>query len=125
MTDRIQQGGLQVATVLHQLLETDIAPGTGVQPAEFWSALEDIVTEMAPENRALLQVRADMQEKINAWHKANPGADYDRGAYKAFLEEIGYLLPEGEDFAISTENVDPEVAKLAGAACTMRSTAQM
>ncbi|KAA1194472.1 malate synthase G [Pseudohalioglobus sediminis] len=114
MTDRIQQGGLQVATVLHQLLETEIAPGTGVQPAEFWSALEEIVTEMAPENRALLQVRADMQEKVSAWHQANPGADYDRAAYKAFLEEIGYLLPAGEDFAITTENVDPEVATLAG-----------
>ena len=114
MTDRIQQGGLQVATVLHQLLETDIAPGTGVAPADFWAALESIVDELAPENRELLQIREDMQARIDDWHRANPGADYDRAAYRAFLEEIGYLLPEGDDFAITTENVDPEVATLAG-----------
>ncbi|TCZ47643.1 malate synthase G, partial [Roseicella aquatilis] len=82
MTDRIQQGGLQVATVLHQLLENDIAPGTGVDPAHFWQALEAIVSDLAPENRALLAVREDMQAKIDDWHRANPGADYDRAAYK-------------------------------------------
>ncbi|TDG15062.1 malate synthase G [Seongchinamella unica] len=114
MTDRTQKGGLQVATVLHQLLENDIAPGTGIDPEDFWRALEAIVTDLAPENRALLQVREDLQEKIDQWHRANPGPDYDKAAYKAFLQDIGYLLPEGEDFAISTGNVDPEVATLAG-----------
>ncbi|MEP5566886.1 MAG: malate synthase G [Halioglobus sp.] len=114
MTDRIQQGGLQVATVLHQLLENDIAPGTGVAPADFWQALEALINDLAPENRALLQVREDLQAKIDEWHRSNPGAGYDKVAYKAFLEEIGYLLPEGDDFSITTENVDPEVATLAG-----------
>ncbi|MCX2972223.1 malate synthase G [Halieaceae bacterium IMCC8485] len=114
MTDRIQQGGLQVASVLHQLLENDIAPGTGIAPADFWQALESVITELAPENRALLQVREDLQAKIDQWHCANSGADYDKAAYKAFLQEIGYLLPEGGDFSITTENVDPEVATLAG-----------
>ncbi|PLW70356.1 malate synthase G [Pseudohalioglobus lutimaris] len=114
MTERIQLGGLQVATVLHQLLENEIAPGTGIAPADFWLALESIVNDLAPKNRALLEVRSEMQARINAWHKANPGPDYDRTAYKAFLEEIGYLLPEGDDFAITTEQVDPEVATLAG-----------
>ncbi|MEP4147333.1 MAG: malate synthase G [Halioglobus sp.] len=114
MTDRIQQGGLQVASVLHHLLENDIAPGTGVAPADFWQALEAVVNELAPENRALLQVREDLQAKIDDWHRSNPGAGYDKAAYKAFLQEIGYLLPEGDDFAITTENVDPEVATLAG-----------
>ncbi len=114
MTDRIQQGGLQVASVLHQLLENDIAPGTGIAPADFWQALESVITELAPENRALLQVREDLQAKIDQWHRANSGADYDKAAYKAFLQEIGYLLPEGGDFSITTENVDPEVATLAG-----------
>jgi len=114
MTDRIQQGGLQVASVIHQLLENDIAPGTGIAPADFWQALESVITELAPENRALLQVREDLQAKIDQWHCANSGADYDKAAYKAFLQEIGYLLPEGEDFSITTENVDPEVATLAG-----------
>ena len=114
MTDRIQQGGLQVASVLHHLLENDIAPGTGIAAADFWQALESVITELAPENRALLQVREDLQAKIDQWHRTNSGADYDKAAYKAFLQEIGYLLPEGDDFSITTENVDPEVATLAG-----------
>jgi len=114
MTDRIQQGGLQIAPVLHQLLEHEIAPGTGVEPASFWQGLEAIVTDLGPRNRELLQIREEMQAKIDEWHRADPGAGYDRDAYKAFLEEIGYLLPEGEDFTLATENVDEEVAHLAG-----------
>ncbi|PLW87169.1 malate synthase G [Halioglobus japonicus] len=114
MTNRIQVGGLQIAPVLHTLLENDIAPGTGIAPADFWAALEAILADLAPKNRELLAKRDDLQANIDAWHQANPGADYDRDAYKAFLQEIGYLLPEGDDFAISTENVDPEVATLAG-----------
>ena len=114
MTDRIQQGGLQIAPVLHQLLEKEIAPGTGVTPARFWQELESIVNTLGPRNRELLQIREDLQAKIDAWHLANPGADYDRAAYKSFLQDIGYLLPEGPDFHISTEGVDEEVATLAG-----------
>ncbi|MCB1707678.1 MAG: malate synthase G, partial [Halioglobus sp.] len=114
MTDRIQRGGLQIAPVLCELLENDIAPGTGIAPEQFWQGLAAIVTELAPINRALLATREEMQAKIDAWHQANPGAGYDRAAYKSFLGEIGYLLPEGDDFAIATENVDPEVATLAG-----------
>ena len=114
MTDRIQEGGLQVASSLHQLLANEIAPGTGVAPADFWAALEAIVSDLAPKNRDLLAKRDDLQAKIDAWHRANPGAGYNRAAYKAFLQEIGYLLPEGGDFAITTDNVDPEVATLAG-----------
>ncbi len=96
MTDRIQRGGLQVAAVLQQLLENEIAPGTGVAPEAFWQALEDIVTDLAPKNRALLAKRDELQARIDAWHRDNPGAGYDRAAYKSFLQEIGYLLPEGE-----------------------------
>jgi malate synthase len=114
MTDRIRQGGLQIASVLHQLLESEIAPGTGVNAEQFWASLEAIVDDLGPRNRELLEIRHDMQAQIDAWHQANPGAGYDRAAYKAFLQEIGYLLPEGEDFSISTENVDAEVATLAG-----------
>ncbi|MCB1853277.1 MAG: malate synthase G [Halieaceae bacterium] len=114
MTDRIQRGGLQISPVLCELLENEIAPGTGISPQHFWQALEAIVEELGPRNRELLQIREDIQTKIDAWHRAHPGANYDRKAYKAFLEEIGYLLPEGEDFAITTENVDEEVATLAG-----------
>jgi malate synthase len=114
MTDPIAQGSLQIDPLLHQLLENDIAPGTGIEPGQFWQALDAIVTDLGPRNRELLAIREDMQAKIDAWHRDNPGADYDRAAYKAFLQDIGYLLPEGDNFSISTENVDPEVATLAG-----------
>ena len=114
MTERIRQGRLQIAAVLYELLENDIAPGTGVSAAAFWQALESIVAELAPRNRELLQVRADLQAQIDAWHRANPGPGYDRDAYRAFLAEIGYLLPEDEDFRITTQGVDEEIATLAG-----------
>tara|TARA_R110001599_G_scaffold69414_18_gene195708 strand:+ start:352 stop:2529 length:2178 start_codon:yes stop_codon:yes gene_type:complete len=114
MSERIIEGGLHIATALHNLLEQDIAPGTGVSPAQFWQGLDAIVRDFAPRNRSLLATRAAMQEEIDNWHRAHPGADYDRAQYKAFLEDIGYLLPEPADFTITTENVDPEVATLAG-----------
>ncbi|MCB1674821.1 MAG: malate synthase G, partial [Halioglobus sp.] len=114
MTERIRQGRLQIAPVLYQLLEHDIAPGTGISAAAFWQALESIVSELAPRNRELLQVRADLQAQIDAWHRANPGPGYDRAAYRAFLTQIGYLLPQGEDFSIATRDVDEEIADLAG-----------
>ncbi|CAA0109708.1 Malate synthase G [Halioglobus japonicus] len=114
MTDRIQQGGLQIAPVLHQLLEEDICPGTGVSAEQFWLGLESLVNTLGPRNRELLETRDQLQAKIDAWHQANGGPDYDKSAYKTFLEEIGYLLPEGEDFQINTTGVDDEVALLAG-----------
>ncbi len=114
MTDRIQRGGLQIAPVLCELLENDIAPGTGVTAGQFWQGLEAIVNDLAPRNRELLATRDALQAQIDAWHRATPGAGYDRAAYKAFLQAIGYLLPEGGDFSITTDNVDPEVAILAG-----------
>jgi malate synthase len=114
MIDRVRQGGLQIASVLHQLLEKDIAPGTGVTPTQFWQGLEAIVSRLGPRNRELLRTREELQARIDEWHLANPGPDYDRVAYKAFLRDIGYLLPEGPDFQISTTGVDEEVASLAG-----------
>ncbi len=114
MTDRIQQGGLRVASVLNTLLEDEILPGTGITTDHFWQGFEAILNDLGPRNAELLAIREDLQQKIDEWHGEHPGADYDRAAYRAFLEEIGYLLPEGGDFSISTENVDPEVAVLAG-----------
>lgn len=114
MTARVSRAGLQVATVLAELLETDILPGTGVEASQFWEQLAAILTDLGPQNHALLVERQQLQRQIDDWHRANPGADYDRAAYKQFLQEIGYLLPEGEDFAVTTANVDPEVANVAG-----------
>jgi malate synthase len=114
MTERIQVGGLQVAAQIHQLLEQQILPGTGLKAAQFWRDLEQLLTDLTPRNRELLIQRDAMQAQIDQWHRDHPGMHYDRAAYRAFLEEIGYLLPEGEDFSITTENVDEEVAQIAG-----------
>ena len=114
MSARIECAGLQVDPEIHALLENEILPGTGVEATAFWKALADIVKTFTPRNRELLAVRDEMQAKISAWHKAHPGADYDRAAYKAMLEDIGYLLPQPTPFKIATQNVDPEIAEIAG-----------
>lgn len=114
MTERIKKGGLQIATVLHDLVANEIAPGTGVEPDAFWASFEKIVNTLGPKNKALLAKRDEIQAKIDAWHKARAGQGHDPVAYKAFLTEIGYLVPEGPDFKIETANVDPEIATIAG-----------
>ena len=114
MSACIECAGLQVDPEIHALLENEILPGTGLEADAFWKALADIVKTFTPRNRALLAERDEMQGKISAWHKANPGADYDRAAYKAMLENIGYLLPQPAPFKIATQNVDPEIAEIAG-----------
>ena len=114
MAERINCAGLQVDAQIHDLLVNEIAPGTGITPEAFWQGLADVVAEFAPRNRELLATRDDFQAKIDAWHQANPSADYDRAAYKAFLQEIGYLLPTPAPFQITTENVDAEIATMAG-----------
>jgi malate synthase len=115
MSERIQIGGLSVAQVLADLVANDIAPGTGVGAASFWSALEKIIADLGPRNRELLAKRDDLQGKIDAWHQERKGQPHEAGAYKAFLAEIGYLVAEGADFHVNTENVDPEIALIAGA----------
>jgi len=114
MSARIECAGLQVDPEIHALLENEILPSTGLEATAFWKALADIVKTFTPRNRELLAVRDEMQAKISAWHKANPGSYYDRAAYKAMLENIGYLLPQPAPFRIATQNVDPEIAEIAG-----------
>ncbi|HBO95371.1 MAG: malate synthase G [Pseudomonadales bacterium] len=114
MTARTKIGGLEIATQLHDLVANEIAPGTGVEPAHFWAELEKIVAELAPKNKALLAKRDDIQAKIDAWHQARAGQAIDMAEYKAFLTELEYLLPEGDDFEVATSNVDPEIATIAG-----------
>ncbi|MEU4650308.1 malate synthase G [Nocardia fluminea] len=114
MTERIQVGGLQVARILHEFIESEAIPGTGIDSAAFWSGAEAVVDGLAPRNRALLAERADIEEKIDQWHRANRGPGYDKPAYKQFLTEIGYLRPEPADFTIGTQNVDTEIAAQAG-----------
>jgi malate synthase len=88
-------------------LKTISCPVPAWSPPRFGQALADIVARFSPRNRELLAIRDEMQNQISAWHKANPGADYDRAAYKKMLEEIGYLLPQPAPFKIATQNVDP------------------
>jgi malate synthase len=113
MSNRVSIGNLEIATELHDLVASEIAPGTGVEPAHFWQAFEAIIADLAPKNRALLDRRDEIQARLDAWHREHR-ADFDFDTYKQFLVEIGYLLPEGEDFSIETGNVDPEIATIAG-----------
>jgi malate synthase len=112
MTQRIEKHGLQVDTVLADFIEKRALEGTGVSADAFWAGLSDMAHTMGPKNRELLQIREDIQAKVDAWHIANKGASED--TYLAFLREIGYLEPEGDDFEIDTTNVDPEIASTPG-----------
>ncbi|NBC14588.1 MAG: malate synthase G [Gammaproteobacteria bacterium] len=114
MTDRITVGGLQVAAPLYELIRDEIAPGTGIEPDAFWASFADIVADLGPRNRSLLERRDTLQAQIDDWHRARRGQPLDAAAYKAFLEDIGYLEPEGGDFAVTTANIDPEIATIAG-----------
>lgn len=112
MTDRIQHGNLQIAKPLYDLVVNDAIPGTGVVAEQFWSSFEKILADLAPKNKALLAKRDALQDKIDVWHRAHPVLD--AAAYKAFLIEIGYLVPEGADFAVNPTHVDDEIALIAG-----------
>lgn len=114
MSQRVQSGGLQVAQALYDFVNNEALPGTGVTSEQFWAGFDAIVHDLAPKNRDLLAKRDAIQEQIDAWHRERQGQAFDLEAYKAFLTEIGYLLPEGEDFEASTANVDPEMATMAG-----------
>ncbi|MDS1137197.1 malate synthase G [Nitratireductor indicus] len=113
MANRVELHGLDVAEELRDFAVREALPGTGVDPDRFWKALAEIVADLAPKNRDLLKKRDAFQEKIDAWYREN-GAPADQDAYQAFLREIGYLLPEGGDFKVETDNVDPEIAVVAG-----------
>ena len=105
---------LKVDSQLADFIETEALPGTGVEAADFWRGLDAIVNDLAPRNRELLARREDLQAQIDEWHRDRKGQPIDPDAYEAFLREIGYLLPEGEPFTVSTANVDPEIATIAG-----------
>ncbi|WP_447594679.1 malate synthase G [Aquipseudomonas campi] len=114
MTERVQVGGLQVAKALYDFINNEAIPGTGLAAEKFWVGAAAVINELAPKNSALLAKRDDFQAKIDAWHQARAGQAHDAVAYKAFLQEIGYLLPEPADFQATTQNVDEEIARLAG-----------
>ena len=114
MTERVEVNGLKVAKVLFDFVTHEAIPGTGVSADAFWAGAADVIHDLAPVNRTLLAKRDELQAKIDAWHQARKGQAHDAAAYKAFLQEIGYLLPEPADFKATTENVDEEIATMAG-----------
>jgi malate synthase len=110
----VERSDLRVARELASFLEDEALPGTGVAPESFWAGLSALVHELGPRNAALLERRAELQAEIDAWHLKRRNQPHDREAYKAFLAEIGYMLPEGGDFTIETADVDPEIATQPG-----------
>ena len=112
MTERIQQGKLAIAKELYDFIENEALPGSGIDSATYWKNFEQVVVDLSPKNKALLEKREALQKQIDEWHRNNT---FELEAYKAFLTEIGYLEPEVGDFQITTENVDEEIALLAGA----------
>jgi malate synthase len=114
MTKRVTKAGLAVDQALATFVEDAALPGTGVDADAFWQGFAALLAELAPKNRMLLAKRQDLQDKIDQWHIAHRDRAHDHGAYKAFLTEIGYLLPEGPAFRIDTANVDPEIALVPG-----------
>jgi malate synthase len=114
MTDRVIIERLSVARVLYDFINREVLPGTGVPEAGFWTRLDRIVHDLAPRNRALLAKRDALQAQIDEWHHARKGKRFDLAAYRAFLGTIGYLVQERDDFTVDTENVDDEIARIAG-----------
>jgi len=116
VTDRTEAAGLQVATSLYRFIADEALPAAGVEldAAAFWAGVAEIVADLTPVNRELLGRRDALQAAIDGWHRANAGQPHDAGKYRAFLEEIGYLVPDPGPFAVGTENVDAEIASVAG-----------
>ena len=113
-TQRVSVHSLKVAGVLHDFVVNEVLPGTGIEASAFWLGLDRIIHRFAPLNRALLQRRDALQAKIDDWYRGRRGCPFDEAAHKTFLEEIGYLVPEGAPFKVDTANVDDEIAAVAG-----------
>ena len=114
MTNRVTVGNLRIAQVLHDFITNEALPGTGVDPDSFWSGVDKVVADLTPKNQDLLARRDDLQAQIDKWHRAHVLEPVDPDAYKQFLTDIGYLLPEPADFTITTSGVDDEITSTAG-----------
>ncbi|MHC6226852.1 malate synthase G [Pseudomonas sp. X10] len=114
MTERVSCQRLQVASNLQRFIDDEVLPDTGISPEAFWSGFDALVHDLAPRNRVLLAERERLQGELDAWHRANPGPVADMAAYQAFLESIGYLLPQPDQVEVGTSNVDSEIAVQAG-----------
>ena len=113
MTSRVEVGKMSVDATLHEFVSKEALQGTGLDADKFWADLEKIFVDLTPINKDLLAKRDKIQAQMDEWYEQK-GTDYSLEEYKAFLGEIGYLVPEGEAFSIDTSNVDPEIASIAG-----------
>ena len=107
-------GALTVSPVFAQFMEDELLPAIGVDPGVFWPGVASIIADLTPLNRALLEKRGEIQRAIDAWHAARRGDAWNKDEYTELLKSLGYLVPEGESFSVETENVDPEIAEVAG-----------
>jgi len=114
MTDFLDRSGLSVDSRLADFIAARALPGTGLDADKFWADFAALLSKFAPENAALLAKREDLQAQIDRWHEARAGQAHDAAAYQAFLREIGYLVPEPAAFQVGTQNIDPEIATMAG-----------
>jgi malate synthase len=114
MSGAIEAGGLQVAKPLYDFVMQEALPGTGLVPETFWTGFGDVIRDLAPRNRALLDKRNELAAQIDTWHRDHAGKPLDAAAYHAFLTEIGYLQPEPPAFSVAPDRVDPEIASIAG-----------
>ena len=114
MTDRVSVGNLRVASVLYDFVNTEALPGTDIDPDSFWAGVDKVVTDLHPRNQELLERRDQLQAQIDKWHRHHVIEPIDPEAYRQFLTEIGYLLPEPADFTITTAGVDDEITTTAG-----------
>ena len=105
---------LKVSNELKGFLENEVLDGLNITPEKFWSSFEEIVSEFSPRNKELLAKREDIQSKIDNWHLERKGSEHDHSEYKKFLEDIGYIATRSPNFAINTDNVDPEIKSIAG-----------
>lgn len=110
----IQKYGLSIAPVLYNLVNDEILPNTNIAADDFWLSFEKIINDLSPINKQLLAKREQLQQQIDGWHKERKGQEHDSAAYKQFLTDIGYLVPEGKTFSVSSQNVDNEIATIAG-----------
>ena len=114
MTDRIKAGELQVDKQLYDFINDEALPGTGISQQTFWSEFDRLIHGLSGKNKALLDKREDLQRRIDDWYQENRDQPIDLEEYKTVLQEIGYLVPEREDFTVTTDNIDQEISTIAG-----------
>ena len=110
----IDKNNLKISTTMFEFINNEAIPGTDIDVDNFWKKFSDVVHELAPTNKKLIEKRENIQKKIDNWHISNKGKEFDKIKYIAFLKSIGYLVEEGNDFNIATENVDIEISSIAG-----------